>query len=182
MKRIRKFEMRNYIPNLGNRLDGIHFQDQKQIVTDGHYLIAVQCFYPKGMEGMTLDKNFQPFGKDVKFPKWENAIPDISTGYKSYDFSVGDLSIMYRLKGNSIRIKDSEKVLGYISPYLMDVMIEFMNRFICSARVYVPDDKSKAWKIVTESTENFMVLMPRMEEQFIPYEYDINRKCLTIFK
>ena len=131
MKRIKKFEIQNYIPEYRDGLKGIHFEDQKAIVTDGHYLIALQNLYPESMENITLNKNFTVWNSDYKFPNWKRVIPDISKGYHGYDIDVKDLSLCYKLKGNSILFKDSEKKLGYVSPYVLDVMIEFMNYFLC---------------------------------------------------
>lgn len=181
MKRIRKFSLENYIPEYRDGLKGIHFEDQKAIVTDGHYLIALQNLYPESMENITLNKNFTVWNSDYKFPNWKRVIPDISKGYHGYDIDVKDLSLCYKLKGNSILFKDSEKKLGYVSPYVLDVMIEFMNYFKIS-NIYIPDDMHSAWKVEAYNTENFMILMPRFEEEFIPYEYDINRNSLTIFQ
>lgn len=178
MKRIKNFEIQNYIPE-HDRLNGVHFEDQKAIVTDGHYLVAVENPYPECMEGVTLYKDFSLWDSEKKYPNWVRTIPDISSGYHCFDMKAEDLAICYKLKGRSICFKDSEKTLGYVTPYILDVMIEFMQRFR-SSRVYIPDDMHSAWKVVTDTTENFMLLMPRIEEDFVPYIYDINRHSLTI--
>lgn len=180
MKRIRKFSLENYIPEYHDRLDGIHYEDKKRIVTDGHYLIAVQTFYPKEMENVTLYKDFGCWKEKKVFPNWKRTLVDISQGYEYYDMNADDLSLCYKLKGSCIRFKDSGKTIGFISPKNLDVIIEFMNKFK-SSRIYIPDDMHSAWKIVTDCTEIFMLVMPMCDCAFVPYEYNIARKSLTIF-
>jgi len=178
MKRIKEFSIGNYIPE-HDRLNGVHFEDQKAIVTDGHYLVAVENPYPECMERVTLYKDFSLWDSEKKYPNWVRVIPDISSGYHCFDMKAEDLTLCYKLKGSSICFKNYEYNLGYLSPYVLDVMIEFMNNFR-SSRIYIPDNISNAWKIVTNNVNTFMLLMPRVREDFVPYVYDINSHSLTI--
>ena len=183
MKRIKQFNFANYIPEFAHpKLNAVHFAEGKRITTDGRYLIAITTEYPPQMEGVSLCKDFT-FNKET-YPDWKKVIPDISTGYTSYEIKPDKLRLAYHLKGSFIRIKDSELLLGYIKPYIFDVALEFVCQYF-NIKIYVPDNRKSAWMITTNDKDTFFVFMPGYfsedDDIHADFELNISNGNLTTF-
>ena len=111
VKRGTKFSLYDFVDKTGRRqYEGVHYEDGKQIATNGGQLIVLKEEYDPELEGKTIDRK----GEEVEhlFPKYGAVLPKSLDGYEAHKIEpetfyswIDERRAAYKLTNNGKNIK-----------------------------------------------------------------------------
>lgn len=162
----------------------VHYEEGKAVVTDGHFLVALAVEYPEEKE----NKNFlgckgkkdtlHSIGeecKDIFYPKWKKAVPDLSSYVTAEDGLRNNLVKAAKME-KSVKVDRQEKTVFELMPdfkinaHIAKTAAKFITLYPeCSLLVH-SEDALKCFVLEDEKSGSVYLGMPQCQEVETTYK------------
>lgn len=162
----------------------VHYEDGKAVVTDGKFMVALAYEYPKEKENKNYlvckdrTDTYHTIGeecKDIFYPKWKKAVPDLSSYVTAEDGLRNNLVKAAKME-KSVKVDRQEKTVFELMPdfkinaHIAKTAAKFITLYPeCSLLVH-SEDALKCFVLKDEKSGSVYLGMPQCQEVETTYK------------